>query len=88
MGGPVTSVLVDGIGELGTNSPAVGDGLGVLINAALVIESDRITWVGPSSSAPAADRHIDADRRSVVPSFVDSYSHTEAAVIILAARYR
>jgi imidazolonepropionase len=71
----VTSVLVDGIGELVTNSPAVGDGLGVLTNAALVVESDRIAWVGPSSSAPAADRRIDAGRRSVVPSFVDSHSH-------------
>ena len=52
----MTSVLVDGIGELVTNSPAVADGLGVLANAALVIESDRIAWAGPSSSAPAADR--------------------------------
>jgi len=71
----VTSVLIDGIGELVTNSPAVGDGLGVLANAALVVESDQITWVGPSSSAPAADRRIDTGGRSVVPAFVDSHSH-------------
>jgi len=71
----VTSVLVDGIGELVTNSPAVGDGLGILTDAALVVESDRVAWVGSSSSAPAADRRIDTGRRSVVPSFVDSHSH-------------
>ena len=43
----MTSVLVDGIGELVTNSPAVGDGLGILTNAALVVEDDRIAWTGP-----------------------------------------
>ena len=75
MGGLVTSILVDGIGELVTNSPAVGDGLGLLTDAALVVDSDRIAWVGPSASAPAADRRFDAGRRSVVPSFVDSHSH-------------
>ena len=71
----MTSVLVDGIGELVTNSPAVADGLGVLAGAAVIVESDRIAWVGPSPSAPAADRRIDAGGRSVVPSFVDSHSH-------------
>jgi imidazolonepropionase len=75
MGGLVTSVLVDGIGELVTNCPGVGDGLGVLTNAALVVEGDRIAWVGPSASAPDADRRIGVGGRSVIPSFVDSHSH-------------
>jgi imidazolonepropionase len=48
----MTSVLVDGIGELVTNCPDIGDGLGILANAALVVEGDRIAWVGPSASAP------------------------------------
>jgi len=71
----MTSVLVDGIGELVTNCPAIGDGLGILVNAALVAESDRIAWVGPSASAPSADSRIDVGGRSVIPSFVDSHSH-------------
>jgi imidazolonepropionase len=71
----VTSVLVDGIGELVTNSPAVGDKLGILTNAALVVEDNRIAWAGPSGSAPEADHRIDAAGRSVIPSFVDSHSH-------------
>ena len=71
----MTSVLVDGIGELVTNCPAIGDGLGILVNAALVAESDRIAWVGPSASAPPADSRIDVGGRSVIPSFVDSHSH-------------
>jgi imidazolonepropionase len=71
----MTSVLVDGIGELVTNCPAIGDGLGILVNAALVAENDRIAWVGPSASAPPADSRIDVGGRSVIPSFVDSHSH-------------
>jgi imidazolonepropionase len=71
----VASVLVDGIGELVTNSPAVGDGLGVLASAALVIDGGRIAWTGPSASAPGADRRIDARGRAVIPAFVDSHSH-------------
>lgn len=71
----MTSVLVDGIGELVTNCPAIGDGLGIAANAALVVENDRIAWAGPSASAPAADLRIDAGGRSVIPSFVDSHSH-------------
>jgi len=71
----MTSVLVDGIGELVTNSPAVGDKLGVLTNAALVVENHRIAWTGLSASAPEADHRIDAAGRSVIPSFVDSHTH-------------
>ena len=71
----MTSVLVDGIGELVTNCPAVGDGPGILADAALVVEGDRIAWTGPSASAPPADSRIDVGGRSVIPAFVDSHSH-------------
>jgi len=73
----MTSVVVDTIGELVTNEHETGDGsrLGVLTDAAVVCEDDRIVWVGPSSDAPAADHRIDAAGRAVVPGFVDSHSH-------------
>lgn len=64
----MTSVLVDGIGELVTNCPASGDALGIVDNGALVVEGDRIAWVGPSASAPPADRRVDAGGRSVIRS--------------------
>ena len=67
----MTSVAVTGIGELVTNDP----GLGVLSEAAVVVEADTIAWIGPASRAPAADRRIDVSGRAVVPGFVDSHSH-------------
>jgi imidazolonepropionase len=70
------TVLVDRIGVLVTNDPAVGDGpLGLLRDAALIVEGDRIAWVGPSSEASDADERIDADGRCVLPGFVDSHTH-------------
>src|SRR5699024_6213155 len=34
-----------------------------------------IVWVGPSSSAPAADEVVDVAGRCVIPGFVDSHAH-------------
>jgi imidazolonepropionase len=65
------AVIVTGIGELTTHDP----GLGTLRDAAVVAEGDTITWVGPASRAPAADRRIDVGGRAVVPGFVDSHTH-------------
>ncbi|MGW5688598.1 imidazolonepropionase [Nonomuraea sp. NPDC003754] len=45
------------------------------LDAALVIEGERIAWVGPSSQAPACDERHDAGRRCVIPGFVDSHAH-------------
>ncbi|SFC22897.1 imidazolonepropionase [Nocardioides terrae] len=65
------SVVVHDIGELLTNDPDVG----ILRDAAVVADAGRIVWVGPSASAPAADRRIDAAGRAVIPGFVDSHAH-------------
>jgi imidazolonepropionase len=62
------SELIDGIGLLVTADAELAD-------AALVIEDGLIVWIGPSSSAPAADRRTDADGGCVIPGFVDSHSH-------------
>ncbi|MFC5061342.1 imidazolonepropionase [Actinomycetospora atypica] len=71
------NVLHTGIGELVTNDPATGDGspLGLLHDAALVVEDDRIAWVGPAHRAPAADRRVDHEGDAVIPGFVDSHAH-------------
>jgi imidazolonepropionase len=73
----MSSLLVRGIGELVTNDPTLGDGspLGVLADAALVVEGGRVAWVGPAAGAPAADEVHDVGGRAVIPGFVDSHSH-------------
>jgi len=73
----VTATLFTDIGELVTNEPSLGDGspLGLLRDAALVIEDGAVAWVGPAAEAPATDQRFDAESRAVVPGFVDSHTH-------------
>ena len=54
---------------------AVTDGLGIQTGAAVVVNEERIAWIGPARSAPAADRQVDLDGRTLIPGFVDSHSH-------------
>jgi imidazolonepropionase len=75
-GGATPSLLVDNAGELLTNDPAVGTGrLGLIPDAAVLIEGQRVAWVGPAATAPAADQRWDAGGGAVLPGFVDSHSH-------------
>lgn len=71
----MTTILITGIGELTTNVAAEGDPSGTLRDAAVLIDGERIVWVGPSAGAPAADEVVDAGGRAVIPGFVDSHSH-------------
>lgn len=71
------ATLITNIGELVTNDPALGDGtpLGIVRDAALVIEGERVAWIGPAADAPVADARVNVDGRAVVPGFVDSHTH-------------
>ncbi|MFF9341078.1 MULTISPECIES: imidazolonepropionase [unclassified Streptomyces] len=72
----MTTTVITNIGSLVTNDPALGDGpLGLIENAALVLDGDRVAWAGPAAGAPAADHRVDAGARAVLPGFVDSHSH-------------
>ena len=64
------SALLAGIGEL-----VVDAARPPLRDAALVVEGDRVAWVGPGAEAPAADDRVDLAGRTVIPGFVDSHSH-------------
>ncbi len=71
------TVLYDNIGELVTNDPAQGDEspLGIHYGAAMVVDGDRVAWIGTADRAPAAEHRVDCRNRSVVPGFVDSHAH-------------
>jgi imidazolonepropionase len=70
------SLVVTNIGELVTNDPSVGDGpLGIVRDAALVLDADRVAWLGPTAHAPNSDTAVDAAGAAVLPGFVDSHSH-------------
>ena len=71
-------MLVEGIGELVTNDPSLGEApLGLIPDAAVAIEGDRVVWVGPRTAVPegVAGPRLDVEARAVVPGFVDSHTH-------------
>ncbi|WP_051717817.1 imidazolonepropionase [Streptomyces megasporus] len=78
--GAETSTLVTGVACLVTNDHDTVEGaedglLGVVRDAAVVIEGDRVAWVGRADGAPAADSRVDVGGRTLLPGFVDSHSH-------------
>jgi len=70
------SIAITNIGSLVTNDQSLGSGiLGELQNAALVIENDKIAWVGNNNDVPDTDQKIDMAGKAVIPGFVDSHAH-------------
>ncbi len=68
------SLVIDNIGSLVTNDPALGRGpLGIIQNASVVIVDGIVESVGPAGAI--ADHRIDADKACVLPGFVDSHTH-------------
>lgn len=47
----------------------------VLKGAAVVVEGERIAWLGQAADAPAADESVDAGGRALLPGWVDSHTH-------------
>jgi len=72
----MSSLLLTGIAELVTNDPSHdGTPLGLVEDAAVVVDGRRVAWVGPRADAPDADDVRDLGGRAVLPGFVDSHSH-------------
>jgi len=70
------SQLFTNIGQLVTNDATIGSGaIGVLPDAAMVVEAGVVVWVGPSKQAPSADSAKDLEGAAVIPGFVDSHAH-------------
>ena len=76
----MTSTVITGIAELVTNDEHLegadhSERLGLLRDAAVVVQDGLIAWVGPSARAPEADYRRDVGGFAVIPGFVDSHSH-------------
>lgn len=76
----MSSTLITGVSELVTNDDTLAgadhsEGLGVLRDAAVIVEDGQVLWVGAADSAPEADRRVDVGGRAVIPGFVDSHAH-------------
>ena len=70
------SIAITNIGSLVTNDQSLGSGiLGEIQNAALVIENDKIAWVGMALDVPDTDQQIDVAGKAAIPGFVDSHAH-------------
>ncbi|NQX13042.1 imidazolonepropionase [Microbacteriaceae bacterium VKM Ac-2855] len=76
----MTSLLLTDIGRLVTNlprdgsDPVIGE-LGIVDDAAVIIEEGLIAWVGAAADAPASDDVTGLGGRALIPGFVDSHSH-------------
>lgn len=67
----MTSTAITNIGELTT----IDADARVLQDSAVIVQGERIAWIGPASAAPAADRVVDAGGRAMLPGWVDSHTH-------------
>ena len=65
------STLITDIAELTTVDP---EGR-VLTDAAVVVEDERIAWIGAAADAPDADDRVSVEGRAVLPGWVDSHTH-------------
>jgi imidazolonepropionase len=65
------SLLITNIAELTTQDLDQR----VLHRAAIVLDGERIAWLGSARDAPAADGMFDAGDRAALPGWVDSHTH-------------
>ena len=70
-------MLVEGIGELVTNDPSHGPPVGIVHDAAVAIDGDRVVWTGSRATAPEGipGPSLDLEGRAALPGFVDAHTH-------------
>ena len=67
----MTSLLITDIGELNT----LVDGEPRRHRQAIVVDGERIAWIGNAARAPSADSRTSAGGRAVLPGWVDAHTH-------------
>ncbi|REF29194.1 imidazolonepropionase [Calidifontibacter indicus] len=71
----MSTTLITGIAELVTCDDEREGELGIVHDAAVVVDGEQIRWVGAAAQAPDADERRDLGGRAVLPGFVDSHTH-------------
>jgi imidazolonepropionase len=66
----MATLLLTNIGRLWT-----GTAIGVLEGAAVLVDGDRIAWVGPSANAPGAATVVGLGGALVTPGLIDAHTH-------------
>ncbi len=72
------ATVVTKIGQLVTNDPQRDGLLGLIDDAAVIIEAGLISWVGKQAEMPSAPDKaelVDCHGLAVVPGFVDAHTH-------------
>ncbi|WRH60855.1 MAG: imidazolonepropionase [Fuscovulum sp.] len=59
----------------GLTAATMQGGYGLIQDAALLIEGDRIAWVGPRTNAPQATETSDFHGRLLTPGLIDAHTH-------------
>jgi imidazolonepropionase len=59
----------------GLTAATMQGGYGLIQDAALLIEGDRIAWVGPRTNAPQATETLDFHGRLLTPGLIDAHTH-------------
>jgi imidazolonepropionase len=73
------SIALANIGELVTNDPDRDGLLGVVPNAALIVEDGKVSWVGSHHEMPEQPDVVDCGGSAVLPGFVDPHTHVAFA---------
>ena len=73
------SLIVENIGRLWTMDGSGAHGVGAIDDAVVLIDADRIAWVGPRAALPVPDLRgvprLDAGGRASLPGLIDCHTH-------------
>ncbi|MCC7108618.1 MAG: imidazolonepropionase [Deltaproteobacteria bacterium] len=73
------SLIVENIGRLWTMDGSGAHGVGAIDDAVVLIDADRIAWVGPRAALPVPDLRgvprLDAGGRAALPGLIDCHTH-------------
>lgn len=54
---------------------AGAEGWGIVEDGALVVEGEKLAWVGPTAAAPACDIAVDCGGALITPGLIDAHTH-------------